>query len=117
MRDWIKCLITFFIGVAVALAIALPLTLPTDEEPTITPPSSDQRFPDHKFVSYDDMWSGNLSYKSFNYQFSKVTPEMFICQLHSGEIMKFPFDSYIDGGGNILYYYIILYIIILFRMC
>ena len=100
----------FFAGVAVALAIALPLTITDDEPceensgtPTENPPIEDlgaQRFPTHDFVAFDALWESELKYKTFNYKFSKVTPDKFICEKANGEIWKFPINGYQDGKGK-----------------
>jgi len=40
-------------------SILLPDTTDSPSSP------SDQRFPDYDFISFDDMWSGNLGFNSF----------------------------------------------------
>ena len=41
--------------------------------------SAGQRFPDTDFVKFDELFDGTLSYKSFNYAFSKVDSSHYIC--------------------------------------
>ena len=58
MRDLVKILIAVGAGVAIALTVALSVTLTREK------PSSDdlgaQRFPDYNFVTFNDLWNGQL---------------------------------------------------------
>ena len=89
------------------IRIIATATNPSKETPTDSPPENPQaedlgaqRFPTSNFASFDDLWdSSDLKYKTFNYQFSKVTPEKFICAKENNELWKFPLSGYEDGKG------------------
>ena len=62
MRDLVKILIAVGVGIAIALTVALSVTL-TREKPSNDETSDDlgaQRFPDYNFVTFNDLWNGQL---------------------------------------------------------
>ena len=58
MRDWLKILIAVGVGICVALTVALSVTL-TREKPSDDDLGA-QRFPDYNFVTFEDLWNGQL---------------------------------------------------------
>ena len=62
MRDLVKILIAVGVGIAIALTVALSVTL-TREKPSSEDHHDDlgaQRFPDYNFVTFNDLWNGQL---------------------------------------------------------
>ena len=103
MKDFLKIIISVAVGISIALVVTLPIVLTNDKVDVPTdPPSGDpgaQRFPEHDFVTFDDLWNGKLSYKSFSSSFSVTDPDYYLCT-KNGEYYKRKVTEYYIGKVN-----------------